>query len=149
LVFYNYLWGGTRTGYLSMYGGHGLEALANGDMSPAYTRWISQFNNYIQAAQAFAALEETPGPVGEKALYSHALSLLKLERGYGEDVALWRREGEIYREAVAVLERLVREHPRSDLADDAMLSLGYLKQDESYFERINREYPGADAKPRR
>ncbi|HYF76108.1 MAG TPA: hypothetical protein VD973_03160 [Symbiobacteriaceae bacterium] len=146
LIFYNYLWGGGRAGYFYYAGGHATEALM-GDMDPRYTRWIAEFNNYVQAASAFAALEAVPGEIGDKAAYSRALSLLKLERGYGSDVALWRPLPDIADEAVAQLERFVAQRPKSDLADDALLSLAYLKQDKSYAERIAKEYPRSELAP--
>ncbi|MDF2630260.1 MAG: putative rane protein [Symbiobacteriaceae bacterium] len=146
MIFYNYLWGGWRAGYFYYASGHAAEALM-GDMDARYTRWIAGFNNYVQAAEAFAALESVPGEVGEKAAYSRALCLLKLERGYGADVALWKPEADLADEAAGLLERFVAERPKSSLADDALLSLAYLKQDVSYAQRIIKEYPRSDMAP--
>ncbi|MFO7172093.1 MAG: hypothetical protein DIU70_003860 [Bacillota bacterium] len=146
-LFYNYLWSYGRQEYLGYYrghfGGHGLAAL-QGDMDPAYRRWVEESNNYIQAARAFARLADAPADIAARALYSRGLALTRLLH-YGSDVFLWQMPDAIVREAVAAFAAVVEKFPRHELAADALLSLGYLRRDPAYFERILREYPHSDA----
>lgn len=150
-LFYNHLWALGRQTYLSDFAGHALAAL-QGDMDSTYHRWVAESNNYIQAAAAFAPLAGAPATepaavhadIAARAAYSRALALTKLLH-YGPDVTLWRSYREIHDQAVAAFEQVVSDFPRHPLAADALLSLGFLRQDRSYFDRILREYPRSDA----
>jgi TolA-binding protein len=112
-----------------------------GDMDPAYARWEAASNHLIRAAEAFTVLEAAPGAVGEKAAYSRAMALIRLAESYDAGTALWKPRRAILAEAEALLTRFVAAHPKGDLTDDALLSLGFLNRDPAYFKRVRNEFP--------
>lgn len=124
------------------FGGHAEVAL-RGDMEERYSRWMAESSNYVQAAKAFAQVENAPPEIAAKATYSRALSLAKLLRP-GTVIALWKPETAIAAEAVELFEAMAARFPDHELADDALLSLAYLKRDPGYFTRILQEYPDSD-----
>jgi tetratricopeptide (TPR) repeat protein len=138
-AFYNHLWGGGRQAYMF----EAKNAL-DGDMDPVYSRWMAESNNLIQAQAAFGQLQKAPGPVAEKAAYSRAMALLQLTR-FGWDVPLYRPISEVQVDGESALEQFVHQYPKSDLAPAALLSLGFLRGDQTLFDRIAKEYPDSAA----
>ncbi|HYF92100.1 MAG TPA: hypothetical protein VD969_07620 [Symbiobacteriaceae bacterium] len=138
-LFYNHLWGGSRQYYM-------MDALLalQGDFDPVHTRWVAESNNYIQSAALFEQLSGAPAPIAEKAAYSRAMAFSRLY-GFGRDVALWKPVADMREAALKALEEFVAKYPRSALAPDALLSLGYQTGNSAYFERIRREYPKSGA----
>jgi hypothetical protein len=139
LLFYNYLWGGGRHWYL-------MDALLalQGDADPAYTRWVSEMNNLLQAVQAFEQVRGAPAPYAEKAEFSRAMALAQLA-GYGRDVAIWRPISEVRTMGPEALQAFLHNFPHSSLVPDALLSLGFITGDASYLDRIVKEYPKSSA----
>ncbi|HLN62215.1 MAG TPA: hypothetical protein VK464_11740 [Symbiobacteriaceae bacterium] len=142
-IFENQLWEGGRIAYFT-YGGHASTALS-GDMDPAYTRWFAQSNNYVQAAEAFAKLEGAPEAIAVKAIYSRGLALTRLAEWPYADVVLWQPGSEYARQAEQAMRTVAERYPRHELAPDALLTLGYLTGQQSYFDQILRRYPKSTA----
>lgn len=141
LLFYNHLWGGSRSGY---YGSMQMEGAMQGDLSAAARTWEAESNHLLQAARSFEALRDAPAPIAEKAAYSRALALIQL-LDFGKDLSLHKPPTEAADDAVAAMTRFVRDFPNSSLAPDGLLSLGYLTRDASYFARILKEFPDSTA----
>ncbi|HWI60712.1 MAG TPA: hypothetical protein VNT75_02605, partial [Symbiobacteriaceae bacterium] len=123
-------------------GGHSTFALT-GDYDEQYGVWAGDQNNYVQAARVFATITEGPEEILAKAAYSRALALATLT-GPGSYIDLWQNQREIGLEAATLFEAMANRFPESDLADDALLSVAYLRQDPVYFDRIVQQYPESD-----
>jgi|GEM_PF-2421141 len=142
LIFYNNLWANGRGSYLG-FGGHVQQAL-EGDMEPAYERWMAESNNYAQAARLFQALSlSTTGKVAEKAAYSRAMALARVGDYAGAE--LLAQPAALTEETVRALQEFVARFPRADLTPEALLSLAFITGDRSYFDRILKEFPRSDA----
>ena len=135
-LFYNYLWAHGRQFYYMT-----AEQAVEREKKPEVVRWVADQNNLIQSLAAF---DKVPAPLQDKAAYSKAIALAQL-LGYGRDVSLWRPSYQLQADAVAALEEMVANYPDSPLAPDALLTLGFVQENDAYFQRLLREYPTSNA----
>lgn len=139
-LFTNRLWAfGRGPGFI---GGHAWPAMA-GDYEAQYGRWAADSSNMVQAARVFARITSGPEELQAKAAYSRARALAELVQP-GSYINLWRSQRAIGLEAADLFEAMAERFPTSDLADDALLSVAYLRRDPAYFDRILTLYPDSD-----
>ena len=73
-----------------------------------------------------------------------AMALLQLV-DYGWDVPFWLPKTEIEKMGTGALERFLDRFPRSSLVPDALLSLGFLRNDKDLLDRVVKAYPKSNA----
>ncbi|HLN62868.1 MAG TPA: hypothetical protein VK464_15100 [Symbiobacteriaceae bacterium] len=139
-LFTNHMWAfGRGPGFI---GGHAWPAMA-GDYEAQYGRWAADSSNMVQAARVFVRITSGPEELQAKAAYSRARALAELIHP-GSYINLWRSQRAIGFEAADLFEAMAERFPASDLADDALLSVAYLRRDPAYFDRILALYPDSD-----
>jgi hypothetical protein len=139
-LFTNRLWSfGRGPGFI---GGHAWPAMGGG-YEVQYGRWAADSSNLVQAARVFARITSGPEALQAKAAYSRARALAELIQP-GSYINLWRSQREIGLDAASLFEEMAERYPNSDLADDALLSVAYLRRDPAYFDRIMQLYPDSD-----
>lgn len=115
LLFYNYLWGGTRSASYP----YDTSADLGGPQTFAY---VAGMNNYLQAARQFEAMAKEaggPAPIREKALFSYGMSLYHLN-AYGPDVDGIFSPSDLAQTTAQVFAAFVRQYPQDPLAPEAL-----------------------------
>lgn len=139
LLYYNHLWRGERQTFFW------LGQIKYMDYNEALDRYIGRFNHLAQAITAFNRidLQQADAETAAKTLYSLALSHAKLTE-YGEEVRFYATKTGLSKQLITLCERLVKQYPSSDLADDALLLAYHYSSDQKYLQQLIAKYPQGD-----
>jgi hypothetical protein len=137
LLYYNNLWDGDRAVFFDYEVGN----QGGADMRAYETR----FNNYVQAAAAFSAIDlKQAGPqIGAKTLFSLALSYSKMF-DFGQESRFYDTRVHLVQTVTNYAQQLIDRYPDSDLSDDSEMLIYNYTGDKSRLQAILYRYPYGD-----
>ncbi|MGE5484079.1 MAG: tetratricopeptide repeat protein [Ignavibacteriales bacterium] len=140
-IYYNYLWADARQGFNWI--GHINELWAETPEGQAYLQGLINYQHALKWFEASERAPQAAGELKAKALYSQGLAYIGILQ-WGQDSETVLGEEAVRAKVVDTFKRFVETYPRSSMADDALLTIFAYTRDKTQLERLLRDYPNGD-----